>query len=198
MGQGSDRIILYSPQSEAVWDAVMRDGTAYSRREYVQKKYEESAAIFLAAYDAYIREAERISARPEPWAYPYWAFATAEQCDLSGGGRLMKLSVPVDEIVFFDQYDWYKVLRLSYIGDDDADEAAFLRELERRGIRDASEAVLRPFYPDIKRKITDSWKKIFRHHQEIKNNCLNSGKADAEGVKAVQAGLWRIKKEWLI
>ena len=197
MGTESDRIILYSPQAEAVWDAALRDGTAYSRREYIYKKYEESAGIFLAAYDAYIREAEKIVPRPETWAYPYWAFASMQQVDLSGGGRVMTLSVPADEAVFFDAYDWYKVLRLSYIGENEADEAAFARELERRGIRDTLEAVLKPFYPDIKRKITDSWKRIFRHDEEIRK-ALESGRdPDIEGVRAVQAGLWCIKKEWL-
>jgi hypothetical protein len=198
MGTECDRIILYSPQAEPVWDAVMNDGTAYSRREYIYKKYEESAGIFLAAYDAYIREAEKIVPRPEPWAYPYWAFTSMQQVDLSGGGRVMKLSVPVDEAVFFDAYDWYRVLRLSYIGESEADEAAFARELERRGIRDTSEAVLKPFYPDIKRKITDSWKRIFRHDEEIRKALMSGRDPDAEGVRAIQAGLWCIKKEWLV
>lgn len=198
MGTENDRIILYSPQAEPVWDAVMNDGTAYSRREYIHKKYEESAAIFLTAYDAYIREADKIVPRPMEWAYPYWAFASMQQVDLSGGGRVMKLSVPVDEAVFFDAYDWYRVLRLSYIGESAADEAAFSHELERRGIRDTSEAVMKPFYPDIKRKITDSWKKIFRHDAEIKKALLSGRDPDIEGVRAVQAGLWCIKKEWLV
>ena len=190
MGTGSGHITLYSPQADIVWQAVENDGIAYSRREFVQRKYEESAGIFLAAYDAYIREAEKIVPRPEPWAYPYWAFASMDQIDLSGGGRVMKLSVPADEAVFFDQYDWYKVLRLSYMGGSEADEEAFARDLARRGIRDSSEAVLKPFYPDIKKKITDSWKRLFRHDADIRGG-------DTSGVRGVQAGLWCIKKEWL-
>lgn len=190
--------MLYSPQSKAVWQELQNIGSAYSRREYVQKKYEESAPIFLTAYDAYIREAEKIVPRPEPWAYPYWAFRSLEQVDVSGGGRIMTLSVPANEAVFFDQYDWYKVLRLSYIGSDEKDDAEFRRELERRGIKDPSEAVLKPFYPDIKRKITGSWKKIFRHDAEIRKALMNGTEPEIEGVRAVQAGLWCIKKEWLI
>ena len=46
---------FFSPQAEAVWQAVENEGTAFSRREYVIKKYEESAGVFLAAYDAYVR-----------------------------------------------------------------------------------------------------------------------------------------------
>ena len=182
---------LFSPQAEAVWQAVENEGTAFSRREYVIKKYEESAGVFLAAYDAYVREAERIVPRPDERAYPYWAFASEELVDRSGGLRVMQLRVPLEEAVFFDQYDWYKVLRLSYIGETDKDEEAFARGLEMRGIRDSSEAVLRPFYPDVKRQITESWKRLFRHDSAIRNG-------DTSGVRAVQAGLWQIKKEWLI
>ena len=182
---------LFSPQAEAVWQAVENEGTAFSRREYVIKKYEESAGVFLAAYDAYVREAERIVPRPDDRAYPYWAFASEELVDRSGGLRVMRLRVPLEEAVFFDQYDWYKVLRLSYIGETDKDEEAFARGLEMRGIRDSSEAVLRPFYPDVKRQITESWKRLFRHDSAVRNG-------DTSGVRAVQAGLWQIKKEWLI
>ncbi len=121
-----------------------------------------------------------------------------QQVDLSGGGRVMKLSVPVDQAVFFDAYDWYKVLRLSYIGDNDADEASFSQELQRRGIRDTSEVILKPFYPDLKRKVTDSWKKIFRHDDTIRKALINGEVQEIDGVRAIQAGLWQIKKEWLI
>lgn len=191
MDTGRGFVKLYSPQAEAVWQAVENEGIAFSRREYVQKKYEESAAIFLAAYDAYVREAEKIVPRSDDKAYPYWAFASEELVDRSGGARVMELMVPVHETVFFDQYDWYKVLRLSYIGETEEDEKAFAGGLEMRGIRDSSEAVLSPFYPDVKRQITDSWKRLFRHDAAIKSG-------DASGVRAVQAGLWQIKKEWLI
>ena len=182
---------LWSPQAEPVWQAVESDGAAFSRREYIQKKYEESAGIFLAAYDAYIREAEKIVPRPDEKAYPYWAFASEEMIDRSGGLRVMELRIPADEAVFFDQYDWYKVLRLSYIGESEADEEAFARKLEMRGIRDSSEAVLKPFYPDIKSEITGSWKRLFRYDSAIK-------RGDVSGPRAIQAGLWQIKKEWLI
>lgn len=190
MDKSDNRIILYSPQAEAVWEAVERDGIAYSKREYVQKKYEESAGIFLAAYDAYIRMAEEIVPRPDNSNYPYWAFASEEMVDGSSGSRVMVLEVPTDEAVFFDAYDWYKVLRLSYIGESESDEEAFEQELSRRGIKDSSEAVLKPFYPDVKRKITDSWKRLLVHDEDIRNG-------DTSGVRSVQAGLWCIKKEWL-
>ena len=191
MDTKDNNITLYSPQDKAVWQELQNLGAAFSRREYVRKKYEDCAEIFLTAYDAFIREAELIVPRPDPKAYPYWAFTSMDQIDRSGGGRIMTLSVPLSEAVFFDQYDWYKMLRLSYIGETPEEEAAFKRKLEMRGIRDASEAVLKPFYPDIRREIIGSWKRLLRHDSAIRSG-------DTSGVRAVQAGLWQIKKEWLI
>lgn len=190
MDTKDNRVILYSPQADPVWDAVMTDGIAHSKKEYIEKKYEESAGIFLTAYDAYIRMAEQIVPRTDTNDYPYWAFADPEMADASGGDRLMILEVPIEEVVFLDAYDWYKVLSLSYMGDSEKDEREFSAELENRGIKDTSEVMLKPFYPDMKKRITESWEKLLRHDADIKE-----GKKD--GVRAVQAGLWCIKKEWL-
>ncbi len=194
MDTADHTVTLYSPQANIVWRTAEETGAAFSRREYVAAKYEDCANIFLTAYDAYVREAEKIVPRPDDKAYPYWAFASMEQVDVSGGGRVMTLEVPLSEVVLFDQYDWYKVLRLSYIGENARDEAAFARKLEMRGIRDSSEAVLRPFYPDIKREITGSWKRLFRHDAAIKAAIANG---ETPAVSSVQAGLWCIRKDWL-
>ena len=74
---------------------------------------------------------------------------------------------------------------------DQTGDRVKLYTLQTDTVADASEAVLTPFYPDLKKKIFDSWKKLFRHHEDIL-----SGNDTA--VRSVQAGLWQIKKEWLI
>jgi len=67
--------------------------------------------------------------KPEKAEYPYWAFLDPRSVDLSGGGVLSRLLVPVSEVLFFDAWDWYKVLRLSYIGENEEEEKAFSRHL---------------------------------------------------------------------
>ena len=48
MGEKCSNVTLYSPQSKAVWQELQNIGSAYSRREYVQKKYEKlSRKLFL-------------------------------------------------------------------------------------------------------------------------------------------------------
>ena len=185
------QVTLYSRQAQAVWDAVERDGVAFSRRDYVKAKYRESAGIFLAAYDFFVREAVRYSDRPDGAEYPYWAFTDVRELGAPDGDRVMCLRVPAEEAVFFDRFDWYKILQLSYLGTSAEEEETFRRTLEKRGVRDCSDVILTPFYPDLKAAVQKSWKNLFRHDAAIRSG-------DLTGVRAVQAGLWRIRKDWFI
>ena len=189
MGAESHTITLYSPQAQIVWDVVEKDGIAFSKREYVRKKYGESANIFVAAYDAYVRKAAEIVPKTEGAEYPYWAFAEREAVD--AGSRVMTLRVPVTEAVFFDRFEWYRVLQLGYLGRTPEETEAFTKELERRGIRNESDVILTAFYPNLKKKVTDSWNHLFRFHDRIREG-------DHGCVRSVQAGLWCIRREWLV
>lgn len=60
MDNQRDQIILYSPQSDAVIDAIQKDGVCYSKPEYIQAKYGESAPIFLTAYQWFVQQAEKL------------------------------------------------------------------------------------------------------------------------------------------
>ena len=168
-----DSVTLYSPQAPIVWETVLRDGISFSKREYIQKKYGESAKIFLAAYEFYVREAQNYARPPEPGSlpagiqippqpYPYWAFLHQQDLDGTAGGNVMKLRVPLEEAVFFDMYDWQKILRLSYMGESLKEEKDFLEQLQRQGIKDPSQAFLTAFYPGAKMQIQKSWKRLFR------------------------------------
>ena len=94
-------VTLYSPQAQIVLDVLDRDGICFSRREYVQKKYEESAPVFLSAYDWFVKAAKAHVPKPQGAEYPYWAFGSPENVDLSAGGRVLALRVPLEEAVFF-------------------------------------------------------------------------------------------------
>ena len=115
-------VTLYSPQAQIVLDVLDRDGICFSRREYVQKKYEESAPVFLSAYDWFVKAAEAHIPKPQGAEYPYWAFGSPENVDLSAGGRVLALRVPLGEAVFFSLYDWNRILCLSYMGETEKEE----------------------------------------------------------------------------
>lgn len=191
MGNQNHQVKLYSSQAKIVVDTLNRDGVCFSKREYVSKKYEESAPIFLAAYSWFTKEAQRYVAKPQGAEYPYWAFADLYSVEASGDSHILQLHVPADQGVFFDLYDWNKILCLKYIGETKEEEAQFHQKLTDYGIRRETDIILTSFYPDLKRQVQESWKRLFRHHERIKAG-------DTTGVGSVQAGLWQLKKEWLL
>ncbi len=187
MGCGRETVTVFSPQAEPVLKAIEQDGICFSREAYVQKKYGESPPIFLTAYRWYVKAAQSIVPRPDGAEFPYWGFTDPRFTDASAGGSLLTLKVPADEVVFFRPEDWNKILCLSLIGENDAEEAAFRSELNACGLH-TTDVMLTSFYPDWKHRISDSWPRLFRFHQ-----AFLSGESDLP----MQAGLWRIKKEWI-
>ncbi len=189
MGDKSNTVIVYSAQTSTVIDVLNRDGVCYSKREYVLKKYEDTAKVFTTVYDAFVSEAVKYVPKPEGADYPYWAFTDLYNVDTTGAD-VLKLCVPTDELIFFDMYDFTKMLNQSYMGEDEKDEQTFIKKVTECGVKNISDITLTSFYPLLKREVLASWKRLFRHHEAIK-----SGDSD---VKNVQVGLWRIKKEWIV
>lgn len=183
-------IRLYAMQAPAVLETLERDGVCFSRSEYIRDKYKESAPIFLTAYTWLARNIQGLVPRPEAAELPYWAFADVYSLDKEGEGSVLVMDVPRDEAVFFDMYDWNKVLQLKYLAQSPQDEGRFRQEMRDEGLTE-NKIMLTGFYPQWKSRVYDSWKGLLRHHEAIKNG-------DTSGVASVQAALWQIKKEWIV
>lgn len=188
MGNQRDTIRLYTLQADPVVEAIRRDGVCFSKEEYVRRKYEESAPIFLIAYHWFAQEAQRFVPRPPGAQFPYWAFGDLYSLDQSGG-HVLTLDVPREEAVFFDLYDWNKIICLRYLGETEKEEKAFHQMLTQCGTNE-NQVMLTGFYPQWKQEILKSWGRLFCHHERIKAG-------DCTGVGSVQAGLWQIKAEWV-
>lgn len=182
-------VTLYTAQTEPVLAALERDGVCFSRAEYVRRKYGESAPVFLTAYTWFVEAAERLVPRPEGAELPYWAFRELYSVEPPAGGRVLTLRVPAEQAVFFDLYDWNKVLRLRYLEESEEDGRAFRRELALRGLRE-EDVMLTDFYPELRQQIRDSWSRLLRHHEAL-------AAGDTAGVGGVQAGLWQLRAEWI-
>lgn len=192
MGDTDNRIKLYTSQADAVLQAIERDGCCFSRESYVSRKYGESAPIFLTAYRWFVKEAERLVPKPEGAEFPYWAFQDLYSVEQSGNTHVLTLMVPIDEVVLFDMYDWNQILCMKLLGENKDEEREFHAFLEACGVKEST-VMLTGFYPEWRQRIMDSWSRLFCHHEAIK-----AGKGALEGVRSVQAGLWRIKKEWIV
>lgn len=185
-----DKITLYSPQSSQVAEIIRREGVCFSRPEFISKKYGESAPLFLTVYSWFVREAAKIVPPPPGASFPYWAVADPKSVDRSAGGELLVLSVPADQVILFDLYDWNKILQLRPLTDDPQEEKELLQELSLRGL-DLNKVMLSSFYPDFRERIMESWQRLFRHHQALLQG-------ECSGVGAVQAALWCIRREWVL
>lgn len=190
MDNTRDTITLYSAQADAVYDAIRRDGVCFSKAEYVRKKYGESGPIFLTAYHWFVKEAERLVPKPAGAEFPYWAFGALYNVETSGLCHVLTLRVPLDEVILFDMHDWSRIMQLKYMGENEQDEQAFSRDMEMRGLKE-TDIMLSNFYPEQKQKTLDSWHRLFRHHERLRMG-------NASGVSSVQAGLWRIKEDWIV
>lgn len=183
--------MLYSAQAPIVIEALHQDGVCFSKQAYVRRKYEESAPIFVAAYSWFVREAQHYVPKPQGAEYPYWAFCDLYSVEASGDSQILRLNVPADQAVFFDLYDWNTILCLKYLGETKEEEAQFRRQLADYGVRRETDVILTNFYPELKRQVQESWKRLFRHHERIKAG-------DTTGVGSVQAGLWQLKQDWIL
>ena len=190
MGETDPALTLYTAQTEVVYQTLLRDGVCFSREEYVSKKYGETAPGFLTAYRWFAREAAGLVPRPEGAQLPYWAFAELYSVESSGPGWVLTLEVPRAQAVLFDLYDWNRVLQLGLLGED-GEVRAFRKELSLRGLREF-DVMTSAFYPELRQRVEDSWRRLFRHHSR-----LQSGERPEE-VGGVQAGLWCIRREWVV
>ena len=96
---------------------------------------------------------------------------------------MLKLSVPKEEIIFFDLRDWNKILNLCFLGSEE-EENEFRNKLKSQGIKDNLDIINTPFYPLLKKELTDSWKQLF----DRPNLCK----------KYTEGAVWQLKKEWVI
>ena len=54
----NNSVLLYSSQTNLVVDKLDKDGVCFNKKEFVVRKYEEVAPIFVAAYSWFVNEAQ--------------------------------------------------------------------------------------------------------------------------------------------
>lgn len=183
-------IALYTSQREEVVEIIRRTGCYFVRLEYIAKKYDIVKDVFLHAYRWYAGHAQQVVAKPEEAESGVWTFCDLKYLEEHQGSRILRLEVPVREAVFFRMSDWSSILNMRYLGETAAEAEEFTRMLERQGIRDESEVCLKPYYPQLKTKLTASWDRLFRFDEAVKQG------ADIP-YDDMQAGLWCIREEWV-
>lgn len=190
MDTKNNKITLYTSQSPEVIKALLEHKVCYVKREFIVKKYQEVSSIFLEAYNWYISKAQNIVKKPENAEYPFWTYTKIDYAGWYPGNYLLSLEVPVEECVFFKAEDWNKILNLKYLDVNEEDEKKHKDMLIRQNISIESDIFTKPFYPNLKSEVKKSWNNLFEYDKLIKSGAIQA--------RDLQAGLWELRKEWII
>lgn len=178
---------LYTRQNEKSLLELEKKGFIANKKFYVMLHMRDIAPFFLEKYDLFVKLAERIVPRPEGVDYPIWCSVCKDNCLKPIDGEIVyALSVPKDEVIYFDGGKWDYVLNNLYIPKDEEDQKEFDELLKKNNLTHTFDIFDRKYtnlYPDVKKKLIDSWSRIF----EITDRSRF----------VVQANLWQIKKEWI-
>lgn len=177
-------IELWSAQERVVIDALERDGVSRVKMAYVERKYAKSAWAFREAYGFFRRESARMMELPEGAESAIWLYADKSNLYAGPGSYVLKLVIPCSRVILFDSRMWNTILNLSYIPADEADAQRFRAELERMGITDTRVLFETPFYPLQKRRVQESWKRLF-------------SSADGCPTCYLQAAVWELRRSWV-
>jgi hypothetical protein len=147
---------------------------------------------FLPCYD-WLREQMKARTVGYKENYPWWAWA--EKPDLrywrhryyrqeDGSERYVRLelSVPQEQVLLSDFYDWYHVLWWTYFPISDEEEEAWEAEMEANGLRSNQEDLPEPF--ETRRRA--SWERIFDVEARPKPGAVNPIQATFERLDVEQ------------
>ena len=125
---------------------------------------------------------------PTEFRFPIWLSMHAEMRLRNTENTVcLKLSIPRDRVFVFSEYAWGYRVNQMYVPLSPEDEKAFNQELKRYGIGNEAELVtgsLGNYYPLLKRKILDSFSRVF----QLKPR----GAFDELGV------CFELKREWIL
>ena len=189
-------VILYSSQPDAIAQQIKQGQTHHAKMQNIREKYgKEVAPIFTSAYQWFIRHAEQIIPRPDEAESAIWAYGHLRYMEEHEGFKILTLSVPVDQAIFFSMADWNKILNQRYIGLSDQENQAFSDKLTKQGISYEGDVFRKPFYPQLKQEIMKSWQNLFRFHTPTQE-ALRLG--EEAPIKDMQAALWALPTSWLV
>lgn len=183
----SDKVTLYTRQHENSLYELDKKGIITNKEIYVRMHMRDISDFFLEKYRLFVKMAEKIVPRDEATEYPIWCTVSKKYCLRPIDKEVVyELEVPKEEIIYFDGAKWDLVLNNLYIPIDKEDGENFSKEIAKLGVTDSFSFIdgkYKGMYPEIEKKIRDSWKRIFI--------------IDQFSEISIQANLWKIKGEWV-
>lgn len=178
---------VWTRQDIRILEHLQEYGFYRCKAEYIENKMENFAEYYKKLYQWYGKRSENIVPRPDQnIEYPIWVSIDEEmQLRPVEGTVILELEIDSTQIVITDVEKWGYVVNFFYLPLNYDDLAKYNNELKRYRIADESELIMGSkgnFYPLLKKKIVDSWERLFDPYK-------------LSGV--MQGTTWEIKKEWV-
>ena len=149
------KITVWSKQHENVWKVLQETGRYTVKREYIIKDLKEHSELVLDTYEWLVKNGPDYGNKPADVEFPVWVSFRQDAT----------------------------ILNYSYIPADKADEKRHKELLEAYGVSD-TQAYMSQFYPEIKREIRESWKRLFDDDIQI-------------GSDGCYGNIWEVRREWV-
>lgn len=174
--------IMYTVQRNIVIDVLKKEGCYTVKKEYIKSKYGEVSSIMLNAYDWFVSKMKKEIPMPQNAEYPVWMSKDSSILTSSEDSDFLKLKVPKNEIILFDNHGWERVLSMNYVGKDADDEKKMDENFYKKGIQTGYDTFIKPYYPMERQQIINSWSRIF----------------DVIDSQYVRGAAWKIESDWII
>jgi len=184
MSKSNKKIRLYTSQTEIVLDTIREKGVYHVKKEFILKKYEEVADVFLEPYNWFIRNAVNIVPKPEGAEYPIWLFNDLIYVENHEDSKVLEIEVDIENVILFDPFKWNRILNLAYVPKDEKDWIEYNGSLEKQGIKNEVNIYMTNFYPHLKQKVIKSWNSLFEDNIDLS--------------KTNQVALWELRREWIV
>lgn len=166
---------------------IKNKGFMTNKEVYVRLHMGKDANYFIERYKNFMTLAEKRLPKPKYADFPIWTSISKNNCLKPVPNSLVYcLTVPKEEVIYFDGMKWDYVLNYLYIPIDTEDAESHKAELDRLGIESEHYIIngkYKGWFPQLEQKIRVSWDRIFT--------------IDTWNDFNVQANLWQIKKEWI-
>lgn len=178
------KIRVWTKQHENVLKELKSTGRYIAKKEYIIMDLQEHANIVLEAYNWLVKNSPNINNKPQDVNYPVWvSFARDTTMILSKGTVILELEIEESLITKINIVKWGMILNYAYLPENDLDENRHKKLLEDYRISD-TKAYMSQFYPQIKREIVESWRRLF--DSDIQKN-----------MSDYYGNIWEIKEEWI-
>jgi len=187
MDKNKKKVTLWTRQSIKSLDDLRSNGVIRINQKHMKEKFDVLADYFIKLYRWFVEAASKRVPKPPEVEFPIWcAISEKSMLKPTEDTVVYVLEVEESDVIYFDGTKWDYVLNHLYIPKDAEDDAAYKKEMERKGHKNLY-ALLNEntahFYQREIKQVMDSWVRIF----EI----------DEWNVFRVQANIWEIRPDMI-